>query len=796
MKLSFFVNEDKQLESSNIRGCVIDENQSVGTMYGLQNQLVLHPKDRAAQELSQSRTVLIPHGHVKFSAQGNHSRVEINTGGSPNVVLHQYKIDGDLGYLAGNTNLTSRLFKIYLHALTSYCLPDPLTGRTGTEEALYELSEPATSSFDQINKQQAHLLGLIGALTPRRHYHPTPFHHMQQTHWLDLSYLAQHYAFCTIANSILKRASTLHLFSPLACDLTPDIIMFDTNYDPKFHLTLLKRAAHRTSMYYPSGATDYLSTAADFANNGDQRYEGRDYSLSGWTDEGLAASWASGLVHRRWDQPTYTSANLVTLAESWGNVDGHSESLDLEYGPSWLRLNLPASWLSLYNFCRQAPDESKQYRLCNSLAMAVYGSGPLRDLVPVLVAFATNPSFLHLTPPDYVSYRLSDGYEPTIEGVQKCVSDAVLDPETSPSGSMPRSQNESYSERDLRQSTDYNSNISRLIPQLTQDLFDCWPGVPNSLTGDYSSWFDLNTGLESVKQYFKSCSKNAELRVHLQQVEQILCSSPSSAGLERNRHESALPRSSLQIGPKKYYPNDLRIEFLMEHRAGIDSGPLSCRSSLCVSEQIGSPIDTTRLCELLAEFNTDQIGTLRRCFGAGLETSRVNLAQVNHPTFPSQLLSTRRLERYHHLCRDSLEDSFEDIRRMLEPCTPVETVASTSGIWPRLTPRAILGRLALRTRPTTPPGWQNAIAGYAQIFMEYQRSQRLIGLALENKHEEFCKELGVGSGNHDSRTDHPDWMLIQVRKVICFWYQEGEPILARSTGISVSELYSPRWPAR
>ncbi|KAG9073876.1 hypothetical protein FRC06_011094, partial [Ceratobasidium sp. 370] len=129
MKLAFFVNKDRQLESSNLRGQVINEPQSTGTMLGLRNQLVLRAKDPMAKSLPQSSVVLIPFGKVNFGLQNHHARVTIDRGSARHIDFYQYKVDMDLGYLASNnTSLTSHLFKIYLHAVTSHCLADLVSG--------------------------------------------------------------------------------------------------------------------------------------------------------------------------------------------------------------------------------------------------------------------------------------------------------------------------------------------------------------------------------------------------------------------------------------------------------------------------------------------------------------------------------------------------------------------------------------------------------------------------------------------------------------------------------------------
>ncbi|KAG6375790.1 hypothetical protein JVT61DRAFT_2641 [Boletus reticuloceps] len=54
-----------------------------------------------------------------------------------NVLYHVYNVDGTLGCLTGISSLTSRLYLAFLHAMTNNaCRPDPLTGRTGIEEAI------------------------------------------------------------------------------------------------------------------------------------------------------------------------------------------------------------------------------------------------------------------------------------------------------------------------------------------------------------------------------------------------------------------------------------------------------------------------------------------------------------------------------------------------------------------------------------------------------------------------------------------------------------------------------------
>ncbi|KAI9463490.1 hypothetical protein HD554DRAFT_1318971 [Boletus coccyginus] len=101
--LSFYIDGDGDLQSHNIRGMVYDKNQSVGTLFGLVNRLVLRPKAKAAKLTP--RCVLIPDGQVTFNMDGHHVCVKIDTCSSAldrRVTYQSYRIDTDMGCLTGN----------------------------------------------------------------------------------------------------------------------------------------------------------------------------------------------------------------------------------------------------------------------------------------------------------------------------------------------------------------------------------------------------------------------------------------------------------------------------------------------------------------------------------------------------------------------------------------------------------------------------------------------------------------------------------------------------------------------
>ena len=131
--LSFFVNDTGQLESHDFKDMVCDEDQCIGTLHGLVNRLVLCPKAHIEADVI-PKCILIPHGHPS-DQRGNKVYVHFPSFGPVNYFV--YQTDSELGCLKGIVSTESRLYLAHLHALTgSGCRADPLTGRTGIEEAI------------------------------------------------------------------------------------------------------------------------------------------------------------------------------------------------------------------------------------------------------------------------------------------------------------------------------------------------------------------------------------------------------------------------------------------------------------------------------------------------------------------------------------------------------------------------------------------------------------------------------------------------------------------------------------
>ncbi|EFR01627.1 hypothetical protein MGYG_04630 [Nannizzia gypsea CBS 118893] len=330
LKLDFFLTPNSlQLESKQFREMVVDENQSLRALTGLTNKLML----RGSRD--SSRSVIIPHGDVTSERTDQHVSVRIKPDPSEqNVSYHFYQVDLTLGRLVDNGSLKSRLYKFYLHAITSHFLVDGLTGRTGTEEALSGLSLASTQSFLKLDCDEIDLLKLIAKLTPRREYYPKHLRVMQQIKWNeDIPPLAQHPSFSRFVNLIFNIASA----QDIPGSLPPENIPTDEH--------LLERAAAREAVYRVHGFG-----AEDHKPGYDSVYVPRDRISENTRELDVCAiakqvdDWSAGLQNH---------SHLLSEIEYWSRpVAGVSEEslLPLGYDVSWLDTPsnlLPGRWSAL-----------------------------------------------------------------------------------------------------------------------------------------------------------------------------------------------------------------------------------------------------------------------------------------------------------------------------------------------------------------------------------------------------------------------------------------------------------------
>ncbi|KAI0066738.1 hypothetical protein BV25DRAFT_1972593 [Artomyces pyxidatus] len=759
LRLSFYLNGSLELESQNLPGMVVDEVQSSGTMFGLRNQLVLRANDPQRRTLPQSRRVLIPHGRILFSesVQENHAHVYINTGSETRVAVHEYKIDDDLGALVSTSNLSSKLYKCYLHAVTSHCLPDPLTGRTGTEEALHQLYAADVLSFQRLDLEDARLLDLIASLTPNRTYYPPHLQSMQTAEWHNLSPLAQHDSFHPAVSVILDYASAL------------DAVFHKGDSNITFQrseriASLRKRAERRNCVYYPANT----SRTPKPDTGTDHHYSSRVVAGDDDVEKEYAVFVTSSRTRLPVSQTAYTSFSLVEAFKTWpwvGN-DDPNQSLTMSYTSDWFRPYIPRFWIEIYNSCRNAVAESRfQHLFC--LSAMTYGAPDLRQYVPVLLALETNSQLRLISPPRWPRYQLNDGTRPSREKTLEFITRSEQDLYNSPALTLPQRTDETDYSFQTRRHTFYRdelkSRANLLVDAVMREIPHAELELPSYKFQDYAPWFKLSECVPEIQQYFRSCARNHLFMEYAGQVEAALRlrspTLPTALGGQYRYHPALVQPSSTAFATSIVTVRDL-LGVRMPRR--VDFTDLMYSDHHISPQRDGTPLDTRDLTQLISELHNDPDNAMRRQYANDLEQSRIDLEKQarNAP-----LNKIPPLDIVHKDRIGLIEDKdriFARVRDNLSPITRIETLLSLSGLWPRLTPRSALDNLAFGQRRFLRDDWMELLTSYAKSFVDYRRSQRLFDLALDGKVEDFFKESASQLTEESQAQSSPDWLLIQI----------------------------------
>ena len=746
--LSFYVNEDGDLQSHDIRGMVYDKNQSVGALFGLVNRLVLRPKirDDHAVELV-PRCVLIPEGEISFKTDGHHVRVEINTRHPAlgRVTYQIYRVDTDMGCLTGNVGLTNKLYCGYLHALTSGCCTDPLTGRLGTEEALSLLRSASCWSVMRFGSREAELLELIASICPTRTWYPKLLKRMQKVEWLNLPVSAQHHELYIVSKAIKEHYEKVQLFHD--SQLSPLFQTFPLHDDH-----LLERSARRVAYLFPSEYSGQPSGA-----NFDVQYSARDLvEVASGEQRAYTAALA---VHHRTVDSTATK-NLLKMVESWtGRVSGDATlSGSLQYDRSWLAPDFPSMWLKAYKLLR-SNNEAKWYQLLFSLPAMAYASPKLDNLVPVFVAIASDPDFRSENPPHHDSYNLAEGYCPNPATLRRFVSECAHSFEGSPESTEPARIGESpmsLQQRRRKMYTDRRESDTNTTVDLLSDGWPCETPPQCSLNPDF---YDMPNFTSKVQSHFSSCYRNVELKQHLIRVQNIL----------NNMFSQAFPTSTLQYSfqPSQSIPSRTSWWLTMDQLFARAAPSLPAHGRLppyTAADGNTSLSGSAPLHQLIAAVEVNAVNQFQRQYASALRTSAEcfgsEISLVAHGE--TKLPTVEAFIAHYARCGARYIEGLDFVKQHLAPRSQSEQALEQSGQWPRITAHALFRSLASNSPTVLFDDWKECLTRLALLALELQRARRLLRLHFDNHHEELHRELRNEGCDGWNAQVHPDWLLIQV----------------------------------
>ncbi|OKL60912.1 hypothetical protein UA08_03562 [Talaromyces atroroseus] len=405
--LQFYVHPGEQvIYARQYPGMVIDDNQSLGTLVGLRSRLLLTNQKG-------SRLLIVPEGDVTWEAYQGHINVYVDKRSM--IRSHSYLVDDQLRRLVDNGSLQSKLFLCYLHALTSFCLPDPFTMRTGTEQALSILNSAAVKSFDRLTQENVDLLCRISRMSPGRRYYPPYLREMQVVTWdKEMSFLSQHGCFMKYVKAIFAHDKRMKIFHEDKY-VPPQSINYAE--DELVGRDCIRSAALRVSGF---GAEDHTISK-------DREYTPRDrgdFSSYGCRTFRIANFIYQGHTTLEYELPSDPQEHLweflCNASETTHGPAKQLDPLDLRYDGELIispSASVSKFWCSFYTSLTRKRAELNKFHVMLWLASMAFSEKADINVLQIMSAFYTLPSQDFPEAPLKSTFDLSKGF---------AVSDAEL----------------------------------------------------------------------------------------------------------------------------------------------------------------------------------------------------------------------------------------------------------------------------------------------------------------------------------------------------------------------------------
>lgn len=735
----FIRHNNGDLECQELRK-IVDRDQSLGTLIGLKNRLVLCARGDRSKKLD--RLVLVPKGSVSTRIEGPHIAVHVTTTGR-NVHCFRFRHDPILNRLEGDGSVVSRLYQAYLHALTSFILPDPLTGSLGMEQSIRILDEQAFRCCRPLYSTEMDMLNLIASLTPQRVFYPTHLKAMQQITWhRDISPLLQNGAFADIARRVYAHSEQ---FTKFYQDQEPMPALVSRGDDH-----LLQRARVRQSTYMN---LDYGGN--ECTTQHDRDYNARDLDRD---SEKLARVYSMSSFVSSWTGDMAVTSDLAPIWTSWEVVAGFGGTFNLAQPVAdLLNLDLSLSWGSLYQFCRTSTRENSLYKLLFLFAQISYGS---RSLPPnhlkTLLAFATNQSLRSLPEfPNYGSFQLGKGSALNVPKLRSEIK-ACVEAFAVSRGTLTTAERK-------QEHTDYQRLSSANIDAAVIFYQNQWPcRQPTQILKSSVKWLNVSKIKTSTESLFAEWYKNRECQQHLAMIRGVINSTMTSS------IEFSFTRSTWQrmvVIPRVASIRTPRtLSYLMEAR--LPDAP-SLPSVLQDEQRMKALQRNPNLGSLVTDFGAkvDKLDKpLRSRYKMDLLASLDALEKHLETVWPHQIApaSSAKVLASFDTCRMHCKREFDLLCSHLQPKEPIDQLLKAAGLWPRLCVRDLLALTAATSCTSIPKGWKDSIIAIGIGITALQRTRRLV-LAAEKKDTlSFFQEMANPGQSGWTAYERPDWLLIEI----------------------------------
>jgi hypothetical protein len=780
LQLDFQIeHQSDRIESRQYRGMIVDHVQTMGTLVGLTSKLVLRPGSTI-----QDRTVLIPVPRtfdsraIRRTQAFNQHHVTVSIKKDKAYKVFAYSLDTVLGRLLESGDVQRRLFLAFLHAVTSHCLPDPLTGYTGTEAALQILQSASVRSFEFLTTENVKLLYEIAALSPSRSFYPRNIMEMQQVRWdPNLPSLSQHPRLRTYAEDIVKQARTMQPFYP---DHMPDTSAWTSSDD---HLEARNSIRTSTFRVHDFGAEAYSSTA-------DVHYKARDvYTQS---TRGERTYIVASLIMR--DQAAlHTSIpdlKDILLRTHFKNaiIDGCSDSYDgseLRFDTSWLRdstIMVREYWCDLHHALPNLSRSCNKYDIMAWLSTMAFAKSADMNILQAFAAFYRLQTMAVVKPPSAAKFDLSQGSIWVPGEITHIVQSSAKSFEDSDEAKSPKQGSETNKQHISRIKALFHTRRDAVVGEFVAEIKQQWPGKkPTSPSSpQITKYLNASRAMSQIMPKFKTWYQNRQFTEYLQQTsalvaqQNIIAIAPpkpvlgvrlevnNSKGIKMMFHVgnvfTATPPSIARDDalhptmPALVPPQEPTMPTQDLHTVPQDTRKKARLEQLCR--------DVTVLADSKCE--KDYVENLRSSC-ASLETLTISDSDARNARTDSGSQSL--LQSY----LDSCKEYFKHLNlALIGAVAGNNSLSDEIGLLvqhsPRISPTFWLSQLHRDRFETLPEVWKTLVIEYGLAVTQLHRAQRLVALAA--KPADLLDELGhIGHSNWSPR-EFPETLLLEAESGI------------------------------
>lgn len=769
------MNSEGLLESQQLRA-VIDSDQDAGTLYGIESKLIL--RDSMVPE---DRSIIVAMGSATIEKSGAHVRIRVSHKG----FYARFFINQVLGRLECASEPSLIYFKAYCHAVTAFVLPDPLTGRTGTDEALHCLQSGNAQPWAPVDEVAYGTLSTIADLTPQRFYYPEKLKALQKVIWNDhLLSAVQHDDFRPIVREIMQQCRVLHRFH-LGSEKPPA-----DNQGGDEHL--LARAQIRRNYFR---ALQHQETSQRVL---DRNYVARDCVKSSSSKN----AYESASLIKTWSHRIEVNKDLSSILQEWPLIQGFDLEFELYLFTDLINVDLAVNWGSLFTLCQRASETQDKYRLMFLFATMSFSAQIDMTVMRTLIAVAImedfqtlemprHPSFTHfrrgqIPSADFLSHLMKPYRTPYPEDERALLSVAMH--------SKQKRKLEMAQFKHEQQSEDSCKAFARHL------LFQ-WPvrepSISNLILEDVPL-LNAEMAYQTIKPEWERLFANYELSEHLSRVQTILkvcqapkcppilpvsegdhqffstsvfsCVRPTLQPLLHKLSGSLIveAQSPLSNGSDAMQPKFI-ARIVVENSSSTSEFPKTSTVSSCTSQndlvktQRGDSAVMKELQSVIRPF-ADSEDPVRRTYGRDLQNSMRALEKSKPETTQNFMQSSGAIEVAQvatsvSLSQAAVQSRFDSIRTAL---TQDEGWLEAGALLPYITPVSLLEMLRPSANPKTMSTARDPIIDYGESILHYQHTLRIQGAVKRKDTIRLVNETQLPSYKNWRARDHPDWLLLEI----------------------------------